>query len=176
MCSSLSRRRFVPIVFQNVERGGAALPFWQWSRTLWRGGIAADRLALRCKSGPRFREVFGEPRRVSIVGGVLLALTLSFIVACLMTPATLEPVESADAACSDPQTTCSYEGRASRIGSPPSWLSAETDLAVPPRNQRPHDAVLAGGSALAPTESDVGGAPVESGQIAQLGYGWDRAG
>ena len=46
-------------------------------------------------------KVFSEPRRVSIVGGVFLALTISFIVASLMTPATLEPVESADVACSD---------------------------------------------------------------------------
>ena len=79
-------------------------------------------------------------RRISILGGVLLALTLFFIAGSVMTPATLEPVESADAACSDlfhdiyRREACIEDRLANPPGFPPRrtwpWLIAASSMMI----------------------------------------------
>ena len=79
-------------------------------------------------------------RRISILGAVLFALTLSFIAGSVMTPATLEPVESADAACSDlfhdvyRRAACIEDRVANPPGFPPRrtwpWLIAASGMMI----------------------------------------------
>jgi hypothetical protein len=61
----------------NIFGTSPTLPFWWWSSTLWRCGTVADGPPCVASPDRASVKVFSEPRRVSIVGGVLLALTLS---------------------------------------------------------------------------------------------------